>query len=176
MTNNHRQRLQQNAAHSKPHQHYYCEQRQCEAGNLPLGKVIVVSAGNIGLLVHAVIDRNVVAIFFLEGVLQTLRGLRKIGVHVAAFQIPHQLAQCLVVVLVVVINALHQGFQLRINGGNLFERGVMFLRFNEGFFGVIEQFRFCCTLPVAGIHHHAGRRAAQVDARLQHQLPGVCQF
>ncbi len=41
---------------------------------------------------------------------------------------------------------------------------------------ILQQFRFCAALLVIWVHHHAGRRAAQVDTRLQHQIPGRGQF
>lgn len=57
--------------------------------------------------------------------------------------------------------------------GDFFEGVVMFRRVCQRGARILQQFRFCAALLVIWVHHHAGRRAAQVDTRLQHQIEVV---
>lgn len=54
---------------------------------------------------------------------------------------------------------------------DLLEGGVVFRGVGEGRAGIFQQIGFRAALLIVGVHHHARGRAAQVDTRLQHQIP-----
>lgn len=59
---------------------------------------------------------------------------------------------------------------------DLFEGVVMFSSVCEGGTGIFQQIGFRAALLIVGVHHHARGRTAQVDTRLQHQIPRRGEF
>lgn len=59
---------------------------------------------------------------------------------------------------------------------DLFEGGVVFCGVSRGGAGIFQQIGLRAALLIVRVHHHARGRAAQVDTRLQHQIPRRGEF
>ncbi|MNN60868.1 hypothetical protein D3C81_1760750 [compost metagenome] len=142
---------------------------------MPFGKAVVVLTFVKGGVILLAAGRGVLPQRFTEGILHPLRRLGEIGVHVSALKELDKLRQPGRIGGVFFVNVLAHLYHRR-QRRNLFEGVVMFCGVSQGCAGVFQQIRFRAALLVVRVHHHARRRTAQVDARLQHQIPGRRQF
>ncbi|MNE51473.1 hypothetical protein D3C80_1461050 [compost metagenome] len=110
-----------------------------------------------------------------EGILHSLSRLGEIRIRIAALQELNQLCQPGRVVFVFFINVKTRLLHCWLRR-NLFESVVVFRRIRQRASRIFQQVCFGAALLIIGIHHHTGGGTAQVDTRLQHQVPGRGQF
>ena len=175
MGNDAAKRIKKDMTNAVPHGHQHDDKREGEHRHLPFRETVVVLALRKGGVIKLAAGFGVLAERRAEGVLHALGRLREIGVHIALLQELHQLREAGEVgqIFFIYVRARLRHCGLR---GDFFEGLVMFRRVCQRGARILQQFRFCAALLVVRIHHHAGRRAAQIDTRLQHQIPGCGQF
>ena len=164
------ERVQQDMANAVPDRDQHNDQRQRQHRHLPFRKAVVILAFSKRGVIQIATDLCIFPQRRAEGVLHPLRRLREIGVHVAALQELNQLCQTGMVGVVFFVDILAHLLHRRLRGD--FLKGlVMLCGIRKCRPGIFQQIGFRAALLIVGIHHHARGRAAQVDTRLQHQIP-----
>ncbi|MNE34828.1 hypothetical protein D3C80_1285650 [compost metagenome] len=108
-------------------------------------------------------------------ILHSLGRLGEIGIRITALEELNQFRQPCRVVVIFFINVKTHLLHRRLRR-NLFEGVVMFRRIRQRGTCIFQQVCFGRALLIIGVHHHTGGGAAQVDTRLQHQIPGRSEF
>ena len=159
MGNDTGQRIKQGMTDAVPDHHQNQHQHDGQHAKLPLGEMVIPRALIKCLDVKLFANAGVLAQRLAERVLHSLRRLREVGVHIAAFQKLNQFCQGRMVLLIFFLNVA-AGFCHFRQRCDVFKFCVMRFSLRQRCFRILQQIVFSAALLVRRIHHHARRRTA----------------